>query len=541
VTTTHLSWWGGSDRKTGIVSDGHDPRNGQGLAGRVLAIPASRGSCSGSGIILELMLGDLAPAALVCCEAEEILTLGIIVADEMFGQSLPVLQLSPADFAALVDNHPVKLRGQQLLIGEPATSHAKGIEPSLELPASFDQIKLTAKDRSMLSGKAGRATQVAMQVLLRMAAIQRAESLIDITQVHIDACIYSGHSSLLFARKLLDWGGTVQVPTTLNAISVDQQQWRALGVDPSLGQPASDLADVYLAMGASESFTCAPYQLESAPHQGEHIGWAESNAVVYANSVIGARTQKYADFLDVCIALTGRAPSAGAHLSAARLASLIIEVRVDACVDDAFWPLLGLHIGSLAAHHVPIIRGLDHLAPSDDDLKALSAAFATTSSAAMFHAEGITPEAGDAVLAGAPEISVSLHDLIALREQINTANQEAIDLVCLGNPHFSLAECARLSQLCKGRSKRKGVDLLVTLSRYVYGQAKAAGYVGPLEAFGVRFIRDTCWCMLGAPVVPESNLAIMTNSGKFAHYAPGLINRPVYFGSLSECVDAACY
>lgn len=541
LTQTPLSFWGGVDPKTGVVIDEHHPLKGECLAGRVLALPASRGSCSGSGVMLELMLNGMAPAGLVCCEAEEILTLGAIIADEMFEQSLPVLQITQIEFKSLSNDQPVSIQGQQLVVHEDELPVAMRVTPPADEENPVAPIHLTPNDRSMLSGQAGRATQLAMQVLLRMAEIQRAEALIDVTQVHIDACIYSGPSSLLFAQKLLEWGAGVRVPTTLNAISVDQQQWRALGVMPSLGLPASELADTYMAMGASESFTCAPYQLESAPSRGEDIGWAESNAVVYANSVIGARTQKYADFLDVCIALTGRAPSAGAHLSGARRASLIIDVEAAPKIDETFWPLLGLHVGELAAHHVPMVCGVGHLAPTDDDLKAFSAAFATTSSAAMFHLQGITPEAALDSTPNAQRLKVASHELLAVRERINTASTEAIDLICLGNPHFSAAECAKLAQLCEGRSKREDIEVLVTLSRYVYGKALAAGHITALEHFGVRFIRDTCWCMLGTPIVPDSKYAVMTNSGKFAHYAPGLINRPVYFGSLAECVDAVCH
>ncbi len=114
----------------------------------------------------------------------------------------------------------------------------------------------------------------------------------------------------------MQWGATLRVPTTLNSISVDQRRWRELGIDPTLGEPASALGDAYMAMGAQLSFTCAPYLLDSAPKAGEQIVWAESNAVVYANSVLGARTLKYPDYLDICIALTGRAPLIGCHLNA---------------------------------------------------------------------------------------------------------------------------------------------------------------------------------------------------------------------------------
>ena len=142
-----------------------------------------------------------------------------------------------------------------------------------------------------------------MQLVLRMAELQGASELLDVTQAHIDGCIYTGPASLRFAEQLVAWGARVRVQTTLNSISVDQRRWRALGIDAAFGEPASALGDAYMAMGAQLSFTCAPYLLDSAPARGEQIVWAESNAVVYANSVLAARTLKYPDYLDICCLL----------------------------------------------------------------------------------------------------------------------------------------------------------------------------------------------------------------------------------------------
>ena len=154
------------------------------------------------------------------------------------------------------------------------------------------------------------------------------------------ACVYRRPGSLAFVRKMIEWGGAVRVPSTLNAVSADRRRWRELGVPAEQALPAVALADLFLELGALPSFTCAPYLLPTSPAAGEHVAWGESNAVVYANSVLGARTQKYADLLDLCIAITGRAPESGAHLDAPRAASLVIEVAVPEGIDDSFWPLL---------------------------------------------------------------------------------------------------------------------------------------------------------------------------------------------------------
>lgn len=538
-----LSFWGGVDPFSGEVIDRHHPLSGECLAGRVLAIPSGRGSCTGSSVLMELISNGHAPAALVLAEADEILTLGVLVARTLFQRSLPVLCIGREAFGQLRGNAFARVDGTHLSLYDSApddTPTPHNDTPAAEAHAS---IELTEHDRALLAGSYGKAAQVAMQIVLRMAQIQGATQLVDITQAHIDGCIYTGPASLRFAQQLVAWGAKVRVPTTLNSISVDQRRWRELGIDPALGVPASALGDAYMAMGAQLSFTCAPYLLDSAPKAGEQIVWAESNAVVYANSVLGARTLKYPDYLDICIALTGRAPLIGCHLEDQRKARLQIELPTLGNLDDAFYPLLGYHIGALAGSRIPLILGLKQQHPDLDNLKAFGAAFATTSAAPLFHIAGVTPEALDPaqVLDGPlPVIKVSLEDLLLSWHELNSARDPQVDVVSLGNPHFSLSEFAHLARLCQGRKRHPDVVLAITCGRAVLEQARAAGHVGVLEAFGAVIVSDTCWCMLGEPVIPPAARNLMTNSGKYAHYAPGLVGRKVHFASLAECVAAAC-
>lgn len=538
-----LSFWGGVDPFSGEVIVRHHPLSGECLAGRVLAIPSGRGSCTGSSVLMELISNGHAPAALVLAEADEILTLGVLVARTLFQRSLPVLCIGREAFGQLRGNAFARVDGTHLSLYDSApdnTAPPRNDTPAAEAHAS---IELTEHDRALLAGSYGKAAQVAMQIVLRMAQIQGATQLVDITQAHIDGCIYTGPASLRFAQQLVAWGAKVRVPTTLNSISVDQRRWRELGIDPALGVPASALGDAYMAMGAQLSFTCAPYLLDSAPKAGEQIVWAESNAVVYANSVLGARTLKYPDYLDICIALTGRAPLIGCHLEDQRKARLQIELPTLGNLDDAFYPLLGYHIGALAGSRIPLILGLKQQHPDLDNLKAFGAAFATTSAAPLFHIAGVTPEALDPaqVTDGPlPVIKVSLEDLLLSWHELNSARDPQVDVVSLGNPHFSLSEFAHLARLCQGRKRHPDVVLAITCGRAVLEQARAAGHVGVLEAFGAVIVSDTCWCMLGEPVIPPAARNLMTNSGKYAHYAPGLVGRKVHFASLAECVDAAC-
>lgn len=542
-----LSFWGGVEPFTGEVIDRHHPLSGQFISGRVLAIPSGRGSCTGSSVLLELILNGHAPAALVFERVEDILTLGVLVAEHLFGQSIPVISLGEAGFAALRDVAFARVEKDRVTgYASPPPSLAPdhtNRNPKAGQRASSN-ITLSETDQGLLDGAYGKAAQVAMGIILRMAELQGATELLDITQAHIDGCIYTGPASLRFARQLVAWGAKVRVPTTLNSISVDKRRWRELGVDPALGEPASQLGDAYLEMGARVSFTCAPYLLDSAPELGEQVVWAESNAVVYANSVIGARTLKYPDYLDICIALTGRAPKIGCHLTAQRLATLRIETPPLDSLDDSLYPVLGYHVGLLCGAAIPVICGLEHKGPTLDDLKAFGAAFATTSAAPMFHIAGVTPEATTAELAlggHAPEKTLSIRpaDLLHSWRELNSAQTPEVDAVTLGNPHFSLSECATLAYLCGNQRKHENVAIVITCGRATLERAQQAGYVATLERFGVQFVTDTCWCMLGEPVIPPTARNLMTNSGKYAHYAPGLVGRRVHFASLAECVHSA--
>nr|WP_178121488.1 aconitase X [Pseudomonas sp. MS15a(2019)] len=530
-----LSLWGGVDPASGRVIDRHHPLHGLELAGRILAIPSGRGSCTGSAVLLELLLAGRGPAALVLSEPDEILSLGAIVAEELFGRSLPVVSLGAAAFAALAECDEIAVADGW--VGAPE-------DPFPATPVDTPkELQLSATDRAKLAGAEGQAVQAAMKILVRMARLQGAGELLDITQAHIDGCIYTGPASLAFAQRLVAWGGRVRVPTSLNAVSVDQRRWREQGVDPALGEPASALSEAYVALGCRPTFTCAPYLLDSAPTLGEQVVWAESNAVVFANSVLGARTQKYADFLDICTALTGRAPRAGCHLDSGRRAARVLRVSVPAGHDDAFYPLLGYWIGLRSPTRIPAVLGLEHAQPSRDDLKAFGAAFATTSAAPLFHLVGVTPEAPTLAAVAAPELEVEDIELADLRRawaELDSATSREVQLVALGNPHFSAEECQRLAELCRGRYKHPGVALVITLGRDVREAAGRNGSLAELEAFGAQLVGDTCWCMLGEPLVPPQALTLLTNSGKFAHYGPGLTGRELRFAGLAACVEAAC-
>jgi cis-L-3-hydroxyproline dehydratase len=538
-----LSFMGGVDSSTGRVIDTHHPLHGHSVDGKVLAMPSGRGSCSGSASLFELLVNRHAPVALIFRADEPILTLGVILAAEMFGVSIPVVRLRPADFAQLRSASRVSVRGGRVTVTDMAGPLAAPTPlPDLDLT----DFRLSVHDRQLLSGAFGEAARLAIRVVIRAAQLEGANDLIDIDGGHIDGCFYQGPASLRFAERLVELGGQVAVPTSMNSLCIDRRRWRDQGVPAELGEPSEALADAYLRLGVTPTYTCAPYLLDGPPACGQQIAWAESNAVVFANAVLGARTMKYPDYLDILIALIGRAPNAGAHTDAGRRATMQIAVDLPVeLLDDAFYPTLGYHVGMIASNDIPVLTGLERATPTSDDLRAFGAAFATTSAAAMFHIVGITPEAPTLDAVVDPEepvqrLCVGAADLAPTWGELNSATETRTDLVALGNPHFSLTEFARLADLCDGRTKSPDVELGVTTSRSTQAKAEQAGYIARLEQFGARLVNDTCWCLIGEPVVPQSSRTITTSSAKYAHYGPAAVGRGFHLRSLADCLEAAC-
>lgn len=383
-----------------------------------------------------------------------------------------------------------------------------------------------------------------MSILTRMAEVYGANEMMDITGAHIDSSIYVGEAGLEFAERLAGLGGQVVVPTTLNVSGLDERHWQEWAVPADWAEKAHRQMVAYQSMGCRPTWTCAPYQSELRPAFGQQIAWGESNAIVFANSVLGARTERYPDLLDICCAITGRVPAVGLHLAENRAGQQLfrlVDVPLPLQQDDSFYPVIGHLVGRIAQDRIPVIEGLA-VQPSEDQLKALGAAAASSGAVALFHIVGVTPEAPtrDAAFQGrAPQqtIGVTLEVLRQARRELTTADGDALHMVVLGSPHFSLAEFKQLAPLLRGRRAHPSVKFLVTSSRAMTLLAKQAGYLSALEAFGGRVTVDTC--ILATPMLPPDVKLLMTNSAKYAYYAPGLLNTRVTFGSLADCVQSA--
>ena len=407
-------------------------------------------------------------------------------------------------------------------------------------------VRLEASDESMLAGSEGQGVAMAMRIVTRLAEIMGADHLLDISGAHIDSCLYHGRSGLDFAERILVGGARVRVPTTLNVSSLDLLHPELYRGDPQLAVESRQLMDLYEQMGCRPTWTCAPYQLEERPAFGQHVAWAESNAIVFANSVLGARTHRYGDFIDICAAMTGRAPAAGLHLDENRAGQhvFVLEGLTDELLtSDVIAPVLGYLIGQLTGTRIPVVVGLPESTP-EHRLKALGAASASSGGVGMFHAVGITPEA--------PELETALHgqtpaattdvtasDLRAARDALTSASSEDLGAVSLGTPHYSVAEFGRLVELLNGRRIADGIDAYVNTGRDVWLEVKLRGWDTVIVEAGFQVVTDTCTYI--TPVMKEVEGVAMTDSAKWAHYAPGNIGVEVVFGSVEDCVESAVH
>ncbi|MEM9203114.1 MAG: aconitase X, partial [Actinomycetota bacterium] len=359
------------------------------------------------------------------------------------------------------------------------------------------------------------------------------------------SCHWSGRLSVDFAEFLLAEGASLAVPTHTNASLIDcsQPQLRPAASSPDAVQGAARLMEIYEELGCSSMWSCAPYHhAEGRPSFGTHIAGSESNAVSFFNSVLGARTNKYGDLLDVSAAITGRVPFVGLHTDEGRLATEVFRVDVSDSIraDPSLPHLLGIIIGQEAANAVPVFDGIGSL--TEDELKAIAAAGATSGAVGMFHVVGVTPEAPslrDALGGRRPARDCVIDDarVASARAQLAQRTDGHVDAVCLGTPHFSIDEFAAVIDGLDGRTIHPDVSCLITTSRAVDAELGLRGWRDTLANAGVTIVLDTCTYY--TPVATGVEGVVMTNSAKWAYYAPGILGVDIAFGSLDACVESA--
>jgi predicted aconitase len=406
------------------------------------------------------------------------------------------------------------------------------------------ELELTEKDQATLNGEMGDGSALAMRIVTKVAAVMQAPRLVDIVSAHIDGCLYHGSSSIEFVERFINASARVLVPTTLNVGSMDLIHPEIFSGSEIERIEGSRLMNLYVSLGCQASFTCAPYQLRERPRFGDQIAWAESNAIVFANSVLGARTERYGDFLDLAAAITGRVPYAGLHVEKNRAAGIIIRVPDFSRSDhrDAYFAAAGAIVGRMSGTAIPAIVGLPE-DTTEDELKAFGAASATTGAVALFHAVGVTPEAPtlEAALQGqadVPSITLGFAELIEQKGNMATGRAgDKLTAVAVGTPHFSIAEFERLDELLSHYDAPLKCDFYVNTSRFILWQLEESGMAGRLQSRGINIVVDTCTYF--TPVMKKMSGLIMTNSAKWAYYAPSNIGVRVAYGSLRECVESA--
>ncbi len=403
-------------------------------------------------------------------------------------------------------------------------------------------LTLTDQERAMAAGSEGAAKAMAMRIVAETGRLLGAEVLIAVASAHADGCVYHGDGGVLFVEKLADEGGFVSVPTTLNVGALDLLHPERVHAAPHATAMAKRMMESYVRLGCRPSWTCAPYQAGHRPRAGEDVAWGESNAVAFCNSVLGARTNRYGDFLDISAALVGRVPRCGLHVPENRRATLVVRTGgLNPVLKglDAFYPVLGAWLGAEAGEAVAAIDGLP--GPIDEDrLKALGAGAASTGAVGLFHIVGVTPEAPtlEAALQGHPPervIDLTPEALRDARDRLSSVADGPLDAAAIGSPHLSRDEFDEVLRLLAGRRCR--VPLYACTGRHTLQSLEDDDKVAALTDTGVAIVTDTC--IVVTPILPAGSGTLITNSAKFAHYTPANTGWQAVFGSLPDVVESA--
>ncbi|MEM0095452.1 MAG: aconitase X catalytic domain-containing protein [Candidatus Bathyarchaeia archaeon] len=388
---------------------------------------------------------------------------------------------------------------------------------------------LTREEERIYDGEYGWAKQVCMKIMVKLGELYGALRLIPVESAHVSGVSYKtlGDAPTDFLEALADAGEKVAVEATLNPQSLDPQ-YLAERLPESLVKTQLRLCEIFQKMGFKISYTCTPYYIKM-PTRGAHLAWAESSAVVYANSVLGAWTNREGGPSALAAAIIGKTPDCGIHKAENRKPKIMIEVRkpLEREVD---YGALGIFLGKVLEDKIPLITGLRN--PTPENLKQLGAALASAGMVNMFHYGGTSAKIEREHL---EKITVEPKNIQETIEELTTTSTSKPDLVFVGCPHCSPSEIRGIAEKVGYRKVREDVEFWVCTSRYV--KEKTKRHVQKIEASGAKVITDTC-----AVVTWTDKLGIktiMTNSAKTAHYAPTLNKAEVQLASLKECLKTA--
>ena len=383
---------------------------------------------------------------------------------------------------------------------------------------------LDPEEEKILNGEFGPTKQKMMEILVALGKVFSAERMVGIKSAQVSGASYKtiGEYGLEWLNSL---DARVTVPTVLNPVGMDRKRWREMQISPDFASKQEEVIGAYARLGVRMECTCTPYYITQTNY-GDHLAWSESSAVAYANSVIGARTNREGGPSALAAAIIGKTPEYGLHLTKERKPEIVIDVEgVPVDREIANYGAIGFHAGKAVGNRIPIFRGLR---PTKDQQKALGAAMAASGAVALFHVEGITPEA--------KIFSFDLSDLETIHldfgEISRTFTDLAVDAVALGCPHCSPSELKEIAALLKG--KQVQIPLFIFAAGSVIDKNREI--VEEIERSGARVYSDTC--MVVSPAMEHFD-AVMVNSGKAYAYMPNMCGAAARIGTTEECIDVA--
>ncbi len=407
-------------------------------------------------------------------------------------------------------------------------------------------MELTNEEQQMLNGDKGPAVKKAMDILVALGESFDAKRLVPINNVHMagTSVLVTEEAGTKFVEGIREQGGNFVTRVTTNPTAIDPTKWEEIGIPEEDEVMQRRLTAAYAGMGANSCNSCIPYLVGNSPRFGEHMAWGESSAVVYANSVCGARTNREGGPSGLASALTGRTPEYGFHLKENRYGKFL--VRVEAPLNDMTdYGTLGCFTGKIAGQDTPVFTGIPDN-PTIEQLKALSAALASSGSVSMFHAVGVTPEAPSEEAAfgdNEPEKVIVFGEAEKAETEafLNKEPSDHVDWVLVGCPNATVQELREVSEALEGKKVHDDVALWVTTSGAMYAMAERAGYVETIEKAGGTVVRETCpFLARSRSIAPKKGYTTLTtNSAKMAFYAPGQFGLPTHYGNLDRIMKAA--
>lgn len=388
---------------------------------------------------------------------------------------------------------------------------------------------LTQEEERILAGEHGEVQERMLRLLVRLGEIYNADRMIPISSAQVAGVSYKsiGDPGMEFLEDMASKGAKVSTLAFLNPAGIDVENWKELGFPENFAEKQLRIIEAFRKMGIVISATCTPYLSGNLPMFGEHIAWSESSAVSFANSVIGARTNREGGPSALAAAILARTPNYGLHLTENRKPEVHVEVNVE-LKSEADFGALGYFVGKIVKDRIPYFTGIRQAGV--DNLKALGAAMAASGAVALYHVEGITPEACNYGPEGLEKVSFGQDELKETFTTLNTGEEP--DILIFGCPHSSLAEIKFVANLLNGKKLKK--PLWICTSRAVKELARRMGYEETILAAGGKIVADTCTVV--APVEEMGFKTIAVNSGKAANYLPGFCKARVIFGDTESLI-----